>query len=313
MRRPASLAGYVARRLLAMAAVIVVAPSVTFVFSAMTRDDKSLRAALSGLGDFLVATFVHLDLGVTNVNGAEMPVRRVIVDGLPIDLGLVVCGLVLGVSTGVAAGLWCGPARGGPRDHLLSLGSAAALSLPVFLFATATLIFFGRITGTTPLPFVADVNDYAQPWDDPLVYARAILTPSIALALPLAAACFRMTRLALRDTEGAAFVLAARSRGVPERRVRRRHVLPVASPPIVALVAVSLSTLVFNAVLVEVPFNLPGGFRLAHFGMFLDEDHTHLADPVALQGIVLEAAVIIAVGMFVCDAIGAWLDPKLRT
>jgi peptide/nickel transport system permease protein len=188
-----------------------------------------------------------------------------------------------------------------------------ALSLPVFLVATATLLYFGRITGTLALPFVADLNDYAQPWDRPLVYLRAILTPGVALALPLAASCFRMTRLTLRDAKDAPFLVAARARGVGESALRRRHVLPVASPPIVALVAVSLSTLVFNAVLVEVPFNLPGGFRLAHSGMFLTEDNSHLPDPAALQGVVLEAAAIIAVGMLVCDAIGAWLDPRLRS
>jgi ABC-type dipeptide/oligopeptide/nickel transport system permease component len=257
--------------------------------------------------------FLHADLGMTRFRGADVPVGRVIVQGLPVDLGLVLCGLVLGVVMGVGAGLRCGPSRGAARDHALSVASAVALSLPVFLVATATLLYFGRITGTLALPFVADLNDYAQPWDRPLVYLRAILTPGVALALPLAASCFRMTRLTLRDAKDAPFLVAARARGVGESALRRRHVLPVASPPIVALVAVSLSTLVFNAVLVEVPFNLPGGFRLAHSGMFLTEDNSHLPDPAALQGVVLEAAAIIAVGMLVCDAIGAWLDPRLRS
>jgi peptide/nickel transport system permease protein len=312
MGRPGSLAVFLARRLAVVVAVVVVSVSATYLFTAVTRDGRSLGDALGGLDDVLTATFLHFDLGTGRINNADLPVAHLILDGLPVDLGLVLCGLVLGVGLGVGAGLWCGPARGAARDRALDLASAAVLSLPVFFVATAILLVFGRITGTHSLPFVADVGDYAQPWDRPLVYLRAIATPGVAVALPLAASCFRMTRLALRDAGDAGFLLAARARGVGEGRLRRRHVLPVASPPIVALVGVSLSTLVFNVILVEVPYNLPGGFRLANFGMYLDEDRSHLPEPAALRGVVLEAAAIIAVGMLVCDAIGAWLDPRLR-
>lgn len=313
MGRTGSLAAFVVRRLTTVALTVVAAVTVTFLFSSMTRGGESAGQALRGLDDDLVAVFLHADLGMTRFHGGEVPVGQVIAQGLPIDLGLVLCGLVLGVVLGVGAGLRCGPSRGGPRDHAYSVASAVALSLPVFLVATATLLYFGRISGTLALPFVADLNDYAQPWHRPLVYLRAILTPGVALALPVAASCFRMTRLTLRDAQDAPFLVAARARGIGERTLRRRHVLPIASPPIIALVAVSLSTLVFNAVLVEVPFNLPGGFRLAHSGMFLDEKSSHIPDPAALQGVVLEAAAIIAVGMLLCDVIGAWLDPRLRS
>jgi peptide/nickel transport system permease protein len=292
---------------------VILAPSVTYLFAAMTRDGESLGEALRGLVDYWQAIFLHFDLGTANVNGDVMSLRKVMIQGLPVDLGLVLGGVAFGVAFGVGGALLCGPLRGSRRDRVLSFGSALGLSLPVYLLAYMALFGFGRIQGSHPLPFVADTGDYAQPWDHPLVYARAIVTVSAVVAVPLAAACFRMTRGALRDIQDAEHLMTARAKGVGERRLLVRHALPAAAPPVVTLVGVSLPWIVFNVILVEVPYNLPGGFRLAHFGLYLDEVHSHLPSPQALQAVVLEAAAIIALGMLLCDVLGAWLDPRLRT
>lgn len=307
-----SLLVVAARRSATLALVVVAAPSITFLISALLRDGQSMPDALGALGSYLRATFLHLDLGIVNVNGIDMPVRKVLIEGLPIDLALVFGGLVVGVGLGVGAALLCGPLEGSRRDHVFSLGSSLALSMPVYLLAYGLLYEFGRVQGYHPLPFVADSDDYAQPWVDPLVYLRAVGTAAVIIAIPLAAACFRMTRMALRDTRDLQHLATARGKGVSEARVLRRHALPSAAPPVVTLVGVSVQWLVFNAILIEVPYNLPGGFRIAHFGFLLNEDHSHLPQPAALQGVVLEAAVIIAAAMLICDVLLAWLDPRLR-
>jgi ABC-type dipeptide/oligopeptide/nickel transport system permease component len=158
---------------------------------------------------------------------------------------------------------------------------------------------------------VAESGEYRQPWENPVEYLRAILTPAFIIGLPLAAACFRMARLSLRDVAGSRHLLTARASGLSEWRVRTRHVMPSAAPPVITLVGVNLSALVFNAVLIEVPFNMPGAFRLADVGQHLGENG-HSPENAALQGIVLVSAAIIAVAMLLCDVLNAWLDPKLR-
>jgi ABC-type dipeptide/oligopeptide/nickel transport system permease component len=79
------------------------------------------------------------------------------------------------------------------------------------------------------LPFIADTGDYAQPWDQPLIYLRAIFTGSLIISIPLAGACFRMTRVSLREVRDAPHLQTARSKGVSEGRVLRRHALPTAA------------------------------------------------------------------------------------
>jgi peptide/nickel transport system permease protein len=307
-----SLLAVAARRSLTLAAVVVIAPSITYLISALLRDGRSAGSAARGLAGYLQATFLRFDLGTVNVNGVDMPVRKVLLEGLPVDLGLVGAGLIMGVTAGMACALLAGPLEGARRDHLFGLASSLGLSMPVYLLAYMVLFGFGRIQGGHPLPFVADTDDYAQPWDQPLVYLRAIGTAGAVIAVPLAAACFRMTRVALRETRDAPHLMTARGKGVGEGAVLRLHALPTAAAAVVTLVGVSIPWLVFNAILVEVPYNLPGAFRLAHFGFHLDETHSHLPEPAGLQGVVLEAAAIIALAMLVCDVLAAWLDPRLR-
>ena len=314
------MAGVIARRALTLVVVVVVAPSITFLIWSLLRDGDSAPEAASGLAHYLYATFVRGDLGTVNVNGVVMPVRRVLLEGLPVDLGLVFGGLAIGILVGVGGGLLCGPLTGARRDHLFGLGSALGLSLPVWLLAYMVLFGFGRIQGGHPLFFVADTGDYAQPWVHPLVYLRAIGTASAVIAIPLAAACFRMTRVSLRETRDMQHLTTARAKGINEGRVLRRHALPSAMPGVVTLAGVSLPWLVFNAIMVEIPYNLPGGFRIAHFGQFLTDtglpaliSRSHLPQAAGLEGVVLEAAAIIALGMLVCDALNAWLDPRIRS
>src|SRR5207237_314170 len=153
------------------------------------RDGQGMGEALGGLAGWLRDAFLHLDLGITNYNGADLEVRQVLLDGLPVDLVIPIAGLVVGVALGLAGGLLCGPGRRGATDHVLSVLAALAMSAPVFLFAYVAIFFFGHITGTMALPFVADTGVYAQPWDNPVEYLRAIATPAFLLSLPVAAQC----------------------------------------------------------------------------------------------------------------------------
>lgn len=278
----------------------------------MTIESRSLGDAIGGLGGWLRATFVHFDLGHVTVNGGDLRMSQVVLDGLPLDLGLVLLGLAFGVGLGVGGALLAGRETRPRLDRALGLGSAVMLGAPVYWVAYVALFVFARKTGSHPLPFVPESADYRQPWDDPVAYLRAIATPALIIALPLAAGCFQMARLSLLDAADAPHLLTARSKGISERAVLLRHTVPSAAPPVVSLVGVNLSALVFNAVLIETPFNMPGTFRLANFGQYLGEDTSHLPQANAIQGVVLVAAAAIAVAMLLCDVLGAWLDPKLR-
>jgi peptide/nickel transport system permease protein len=107
------------------------------------------------------------------------------------------------------------------------------------------------------------------------------------------------------STFGAGYVEAARSRGVPERRLLRKHAYKPALIPIVTVIGLQIALLLSGAVLTETTFEWKGlGFQLAQY--------LQARDFVAVQGIVAVLAVIVAVTNFIVDVIAALIDPRVR-
>lgn len=136
------------------------------------------------------------------------------------------------------------------------------------------------------------------------VLLHAVL-PAIALGLLTAGVFLRLVRTNVISTFGTGYVEAARSRGVPERRLLRKHAYRPALIPIITVVGLEVAMLLGGAVLTETTFEWKGlGFQLAHY--------LQARDFVAVQGIVALLAVIVAVTNFVVDVIAAFVDPRVR-
>jgi len=136
------------------------------------------------------------------------------------------------------------------------------------------------------------------------VLEHAVL-PAIALGLLTAGVFLRLVRTNVIGTLGMGYVEAARSRGVPERRLLRKHAYRPALIPIVTVIGLQIALLLGGAVLTETTFEWKGlGFQLA--------EYLQARDFVAVQGIVVLLAVIVAVTNFIVDVIAALIDPRVR-
>jgi peptide/nickel transport system permease protein len=145
------------------------------------------------------------------------------------------------------------------------------------------------------------LGDPAVFWD---VLQHAVL-PAIALGLLTAGVFLRLVRTNVIGTLGMGYVEAARSRGVPERRLLRKHAYRPALIPIVTVIGLQIALLLGGAVLTETTFEWRGlGFQLTHY--------LQARDFVAVQGMVVLLAVIVAVTNFVVDIIAALIDPRVR-
>ena len=215
-------------------------------------------------------------------------------------------GSVAGVTTGAVTGR----RRRTGADRALAVGSAAAMSVPVYWLGFASLLVLAPDYGGLEIPFFTTMGEYQPLLQDPLMWLKSLWVPWVVLALPLAAMCHRMTRAALAEVLDDEQVRTARSKGIRERRVLFRHALPVALPPVLGLISVNVALLITNVVLIETPFNLPGAFRVANVGQFLGEQ-AHLPPPDIVQALIVEAAVLIAVTMLIVDLAQAALDPRV--
>ena len=136
------------------------------------------------------------------------------------------------------------------------------------------------------------------------VLAHAVL-PALALGLLTAGVFLRLVRTNVIGTLGTDYVDAARSRGVSEFRLVRKHAYRPALIPIITVIGLQIALLLGGAVLTETTFEWKGlGFMLAEF--------LKARDFVAVQGIVALLAVIVALSNFIVDIIAALIDPRVR-
>jgi peptide/nickel transport system permease protein len=274
------------------------------------REGTPLWTLIGDLPRYLSDTFLHLRLGYDGVLQKQR--SAVMFEALPIDLALLAGGLVLGVAAGLATGLASAKRRGRALDHALGVGSAVGLSIPIYWFGIAALWLFAPQSGeVVQVPFLSWYGGYVSPGHDPLGWLQAMWVPWVVLAIPLAAMCHRMTRVALVEVMNADHVRTARAKGLREKVVMRRHALRAALPPVLGLVSATTALMVTNVILVETAFNLPGFFRKADVGQFLGE-LGHLPSPDVVQALILEAATLIAVTMLIADLLHARIDPRVR-
>ncbi len=136
------------------------------------------------------------------------------------------------------------------------------------------------------------------------VLQHAVL-PGLALGLLTAGIFLRLVRTNVIGTLSMDYVNAARSRGVSEFRLVRKHAYKPALIPIITVIGLQIAVLLGGAVLTETTFEWKGlGFELAHY--------LSARDFVAVQGIVMLLAVIVALTNFIVDIIAAIIDPRVR-
>jgi len=136
------------------------------------------------------------------------------------------------------------------------------------------------------------------------VLQHAVL-PAITLGLLTAGVFLRLVRTNVIGTLGMGYVEAARSRGVPERRLLKKHAYRPALIPIITVIGLQIALLLSGAVLTETTFEWKGlGFQL--------NQYLQARDFVAVQGIVVLLAVVVAVTNFIVDIIAALIDPRVR-
>ncbi|WP_327358259.1 ABC transporter permease [Streptomyces sp. NBC_01304] len=241
---------------------------------------KWLGSALTG--DFGQSVQYRSD--VLGLVGARLPGTLVLI-AMAATLVIVV-GLVLG---------WVGAVRGGALDSAVLVGTSVAVATPSFVAAIVLLAVFSVQLGWFPT-----LGSGAGPLD--MLYHLTL--PSIALALPFVGVLARVTRAAMLEQLGREHVAVARSRGIPERTVIRRHVLRNALGTVVTQGGLTLSGLVICTILVESAFGLGG------LGEFLARSVTVKDYPV------VQAVSLLVVGLFVLvnlviDLVHPWLDPRV--
>jgi peptide/nickel transport system permease protein len=198
--------------------------------------------------------------------------------------------LVFGIGLGVSAGLR--RRLGNAITFVTSIG----LATPSFVAAIGLVALFASVVHWFP------VEGSGSGFLDQLHH---MTLPAVALALSWTAWVAQLTKTAVRQQLDSEHVDTARSRGLRESLVVRRHVVRNAMIPITTVSGLTVAGLVAGDVVVEQAFGIGG------IGSFLIQAVTQ-KDFAVVQAIALLMVLIFVVVNTGVDLINSLLDPRIR-
>jgi len=132
-----------------------------------------------------------------------------------------------------------------------------------------------------------------------------LLLPALALGYFSTAIIARMMRSSMLEVLPQMYVLAARAKGLRQRKVVWRHAARNALIPAVTTIGVTFGSLLSGAVLTETIFSWPG------LGRYATSSAINLDFP-AVMGVTLLAALVYTATNLIVDVGYHWLDPRIR-
>lgn len=234
------------------------------------------------------------DLGTSFKTG--QPVAGQIVDQLPVTLVVASVGVLLALALTVPLAVLAAQRPDGAADHVIRVLGTLGIGLPTFWVAIMAIRFVALPTGWFP---VAGIGD------DLATHVRAMVLPSVVVALSITAPMIRSLRATMIELHEAEFVLAARTLGYGGLALLRGFQLRNAVTPLVTVTAAQAGYALFGTVVVEVAFGLPG------MGLGLVTAASTQDFPL-VQGYTIVFAVLIVLLYLLADVVNAAVDPRVK-
>src|SRR5688500_10404873 len=225
------------------AAALLVPPTASAADAARLRAKLGLDAPATVQYARWLGALLRGDLGESFAT--RRPVSAVLGDALPISLLLGALSLALTFVIGVVVGGVQAVRRGRPLDTALTIATTTVYAAPSFWLALALIAVFTYGAATWGFPAAirlpafglrspgAQLAGFAALAD----LARHLVLPVAVLTAVGAAGVARYARSSIADILAEDFVRTARAKGLRGRRIYGAHVLRVALPPLVVLLA----------------------------------------------------------------------------
>lgn len=252
------------------------------------------RPLLEQYGSFM-AGLVRGDLGTSFARRGQ-PITELIVDRLPVTLGLFLGGLLLAALIAVPLALLAASKQDGLRDHLVRLVPTVGLGMPSIWIGVMLVLVFAFQLRLFPIAGIRP---------GPLGFVHGLFLPSLTVALGVAPLLVRSLRARLLEVLDSDYVTTARAKGLDERRVVLRHVLRNSVISAVTIFGLVAAFLIGGSLVVEKVFALPG------LGALL-VDAILARDFPVVQGVTLVVGLAVVLVNLLTDLTLSLLDPRVE-
>ena len=226
---------------------------------------------------------------------------------LSITLVLGLSTLILAFSMGMLLGVFAATNRYKRRGKWLIKGLFAVYSLPTFWLATLAAMFLTtRFYGLKIFPEVGVGNPPVNATILENLWASLphFILPILCMTIHPVAVIARQMQAAVQETLKKDFILTAKAKGLPQKRVIWRHAVRNSLTPMATLLAAMVPSLVTGAFAVELIFNL-NGMGQTTINALMGNDWA-----VVFAVLMLVSAVVLLSNVL-SDALYRWLNPRI--
>lgn len=302
---------YIIRRLLSMIIIVLVTAFLIFTvlyftpadptdamlgFGASEAEKEYMRSVLGidkpylvQLGEFMYSYFIKFDFGTSWSMGT--PVFEALLTCMPYTVGISLAAIAINLTIGVLLGITAGVHAGRWQDSLIMVLVMVFIACPNFWVALLMIILFTSTLGWLPSYGVGSISHFVM--------------PVIASAISGIAVNARFARNSIVEVFREDYIITARSKGLSERAVIYRHMLPNAMMPIITNIGRILSSIIAGNAVIETIFSIPGvgTYMLNAIGK---------RDYPAVRASALFFAVYVSIVMLLIDLAYAAIDPRIK-
>lgn len=245
-----------------------------------------------------IGSLLHGDWGWSS--GTSMPVADLIATHWVYSFQLILLSSIFAIVLRISLGIFTAIRKNSFTDHIAAFFSFAGISIPNFWLGMMLILIFSVRLGwfktyyDTGLPLFSFSN------------LHALTLPVLTLGTGMVAGYSRYVRSSMLENIGKDFVRTARAKGLPESTVIGKHVFRNALLPIITIIMLDMSGIIFGgAYITEVIFGIPGLGWMSLKAVFAD-------DYPVVMAVTLIGAFVTLFFNLLADIAYTYLDPRIR-
>lgn len=280
-----------------------ISPDLSPRLASIVRQSFDLNNSLADQYKTFILNLIKGDFGISYTY--RIPVIEVIGQFLPFTIIFSLISFIIQISAGFLLAMFAVKKINGPGDKIISRTSIIVYAMPSFVIGVALIYIFSGLLNIFPSSGLTSYDfDSFNSFRKLIDYARHMVLPVITLSLGGIAVYFKYLRDSLEDTYNKSFVENLRAHGFSDKVITKRHVIPNAVSPLIAVAGVELGLLFGGALITEVIFALPGMGRLT-VNAILNRDYPLVIGCTFISGI------LIIITNLAADLLKAKIDKRI--
>lgn len=311
------MAKYIGKRLLYMAATMLVIITLTFIsMKAIPGDpiaakyDKAspeVRARIESIYGLdkpkteqyftYLKNLIQGNLGLS-ITQPSKTANTIIAETFPASARLGATALFWGLIVGVFCGFIAGVKRNGIIDIIITIVAVLGIAIPNFVVASLL-----QYTFTYKIPIFPPIGwETGANW---MSGNRYVVLPVAALAFSTIATYVKYMRESVINVMDEDYVLLARAKGLSTKKIMFKYVFRNSILPIVTITAQQVAMLLTGSVVIESIFSIPGIGKY-FVNSVMQRDYT------VIMAVTIFYSALYMISMFVMDLLYYKIDPRMR-